>query len=1448
MKKNASKIISLVLAAALTVTSFTYTSFADGEEAAADEVVEVVDEAVDTDAAEDTPAVETDEVEAAPEADEIVSEADETAPEETAPADEVIADEDGETDIIDDAAADDVPADEVVDDVNAAADAAAGEEVGTDEDVRQSTYSYSFGRSNGGPEITVSEGQKATIFENFGKYGAIIADCTNGGKIDNSSRADQDNTQINVGTVLYIPAIKGSTVSVTPYDGSLEYTIAETDKKGEGSYTSNGFDLEDVDGLTYLKLTITGGLGYIKSIALVNPEETVGEEVGASFILWFDEYFEKAAEVNPQTFEMGADENGAAAAVITLVPGRTGESYAIQTNEMEYDGVKHVSYKNKGARPNSSGSIASPPAAGTETQGASVNVEAKASGTLTFYNRVPQNKNFTVMDYYDGSVISRTKSAVPGSTENLSLTIAAKAGHIYACYPDGTDGVEFYGVKFLKDDPRQVSVNVNAGEGVNKDAVEIYLTDVDTGDKTATVKGDTTQIVLNAGHTYDISTNDGGVEAQLGGKLQFTFSGNESSIDIDLIMLNDVTLSGDITSTEPGVDASVVKSITFTKMTDSNVAYTYTAEEAITGNRYSVKIKPGDYNTSVVTTDGSITKDRVKIVKDTDCENEIYLEVEKDVTYSIATEIKNPNSVIKFENFNPHDVGAQGGIGAKMTIPVRANQVVDVTGNYDGEFEVVGNGAGSVPVNSGTSLKATYNTADDDTEITITITAVGNVQATSGSGYIQTVAITTIEEDVPFTSTISVPGDYPTMKDAIKAIKSMKDRPEGEDGRITIELTDDLEEQVNIDVDYITLEGNNHEISFYYGVGSNYYSVDADGYYSESLFRDKYDSREASGSLWGGVVLARGNYFKAQNATFKNTYNYYLTEHAVEDFAGGIKGDRTDINLDVKQNKYRERSNAFAPFGDNIELYNCKIWGSQDSLGTNSALSNHVYFKNCEIRGNCDYICGSGTLVFDDCDLVWFTEGKEQKGGLGYITAPRTAPYIFRNCEIKLDGDVDKTPTEKCYGTFGRPWGGTSAAAYFIRCNTNGTIGSDGWSSMGSTQPGDAKFYEYECTVDGTTPFPQTKFGKIPAADDPVISDDDSAFLSAFLGDWAPTYGEWKLASNIRGDINNDSHLTAMDATALLYAALNPNNVADEWNYNHYIANVAGEYDETRDLNQLIDGEDVQAIMSKVLNYAYEFNTPTTGGDEPGGGGQGGEEPGGDTPTPTPGEPGENFAYTDSYPQEEGWAQEINTAAIIDRANADDVAGNTSAKIKIDNKAVLKILKVPHTSGKVKLSVDFLRDSTLSGRTFRLYVENKALLNYGDEGIVTDDLNPNGVIYHLMDTTDDSFYVMGQNAGNSTSATDAKVGEIQSGKWYRYEVVIDLDAGTSTTYIYQHGTDGTYTEDESALVPVGQPVEANLVATSNGEGNKIAQIRLVRTAAGPVYWDNIKLEAIEAVE
>ncbi|MFR2511731.1 MAG: hypothetical protein ACLS9K_06695 [Lachnospira eligens] len=46
-----------------------------------------------------------------------------------------------------------------------------------------------------------------------------------------------------------------------------------------------------------------------------------------------------------------------------------------------------------------------------------------------------------------------------------------------------------------------------------------------------------------------------------------------------------------------------------------------------------------------------------------------------------------------------------------------------------------------------------------------------------------------------FKSEINVPGDYDTLNEASDAILGMQNRPEGEAGRVTINLTSDVFEQ-----------------------------------------------------------------------------------------------------------------------------------------------------------------------------------------------------------------------------------------------------------------------------------------------------------------------------------------------------------------------------------------------------------------------------------------------------------------------------------------------------------------------------------------------------------------------------------------------------------------------------------------------------------------------------
>ena len=65
-----------------------------------------------------------------------------------------------------------------------------------------------------------------------------------------------------------------------------------------------------------------------------------------------------------------------------------------------------------------------------------------------------------------------------------------------------------------------------------------------------------------------------------------------------------------------------------------------------------------------------------------------------------------------------------------------------------------------------------------------------------------------------------------------------------------------------------------------------------------------------------------------------NTYNYYLTEAEKTDIAGSnLSVDRLAEGADVSDYKFKERSNAFYIDADNIEVFNCSILSSQDTLG-----------------------------------------------------------------------------------------------------------------------------------------------------------------------------------------------------------------------------------------------------------------------------------------------------------------------------------------------------------------------------------------------------------------------------------------------------------------------------------------------------------------------------------
>lgn len=609
-----------------------------------------------------------------------------------------------------------------------------------------------------------------------------------------------------------------------------------------------------------------------------------------------------------------------------------------------------------------------------------------AKGTMTVY--FSSTSFLRIHDYNtaDGSKNGYTDT----ETSINSYTFAVIPGHTYVMSTTGKTNNMFYaGYKYIVD--KEVSVPVKF-ENVNaklSDSLEISVVDANLGGNAIKLK-DGANADLLEGHEYKLSTNDGGVRAAVGDSDTFTATGE--AIVVTLYDVPDVTVEGKITGTPEGT----VKELSLTNMVNGR-AYKAT----VSGDSYTCTLKPGEYNTSVVTTNGGVTHDRVSVKTEGTTVNEVYVE-----------------------------------------LPAKE------------------------------------------------------------------------AEPVAFKSELNVPGDYTTLNEASDAILRMQDRPEGEAGRVTINLKADIFEQTVMAAPYVTLKGNNHTISWYYGVGTYYYSVDpVTGLYNEVLARDKYSYVEGNGSLWGGVFIVRGDNFIAEDTTFKNTYNYELTEAEKTDIAGTtLSVDRLAKDADVTAYVYKERSNAFYIEADNIECYNCKILSSQDTLGRNGSKNNnyHTYFNNCVIGGNVDYICGEFAAVFDNCELQWKTYKDDEKDAaknnakLGYITAAKTSPYVFRNCKVTTDG----VSTGAVSGYYGRTWGAGSNAT-FIGTQTNGYVLEDGWGEMSTGDGTSAIFKEYN-NVSGENAFvTKGQFSKAENQSAEAVADYiESANVSAVntvLG-WIPAH------------------------------------------------------------------------------------------------------------------------------------------------------------------------------------------------------------------------------------------------------------------------------------------------------------------------------------------------------
>lgn len=898
-----------------------------------------------------------------------------------------------------------------------------------------------------------------------GEVNGLVIDATTG-KFD-STRSDW--AQFNTGAVVKIPV-----------KGSCEITI--------GSYKEKQATIEGTEvGTTEFKYTYSGAAGYVDLVAtadgyigsidvkhIAEPEANV-----ENFTFVMDEHavdgVVKTGEYKfgDSTLTLGGQTVGGVITQYTVKPDK----------KVTINGVEHDAYTS-GKRHADANNIPNLPGEG---DGCLATFTPAAKGMMTVYYNSTSflrvhtfNADGTKEGYVDSEtgLTSYSFKVVPGKTYVMSTT-------------GKTNNMFYAGYSYVADEKITVPVTVNNIDATIGSGLRLSLVDDQLGGDEISLSTTTKSLKLLKGHTYRVSSNDGGVKPLVGDSQTFTVTGD--AVTITLNNVPDVELTGKIV----GTDSSNVTKLVFTNNTSGTVN-----EATITGDSYKVSVKPGEYTTSVETKDGSTTYDRASVKAGAENVNDVYVEKDdpaskRDYSYTRVPSLATAGS-IAVENGKPHTVARAD---SSLTIPVKGKAKVAISTYYAFNFTVNGEKYDSTETDKGyTSVGTTSKT--DTFEIVVEGDAVVNFGATT---YITGISVVPMTE---FKSEINVPGDYDTLNKASDAILGMQNRPEGEAGRVTINLTSDVFEQVVMVAPYVTLKGNGHTISWYYGVGTKYYSIDpATGLYNKTLAMDRYSSEEGNGSLWGGVFIVRGNNFVAENTTFLNTYNYYLTEAEKTDIAGSnLSVDRLAEGADVSDYKFKERSNAFYIEADNIEVFNCSILSSQDTLGRNGSTNYgyHAYFNGCTIGGNVDYICGEFAAVFDNCKLQWKTYKNDENNNakIGYIVAPKTSPYVFRNCEVTTDGAHGDIAV---LGKYGRTWGANSNAS-FIECETNGYIDSEGWTEMSNGEKASAIFNEYNNTNKGEA-FVTT--GCTKSTLDAVVNYIDSENVSAVdtvLGTWKPVH------------------------------------------------------------------------------------------------------------------------------------------------------------------------------------------------------------------------------------------------------------------------------------------------------------------------------------------------------
>ena len=388
------------------------------------------------------------------------------------------------------------------------------------------------------------------------------------------------------------------------YGHATSFKITDAEGKEIGSTSGKATTDGDVEKVSYsgeaatLTITCVGdGEAYLHSVTVENYAKAGEAE---SFTMMLDD-IAKDGVVATGDYKYGES-------TLTLV-GQGETQYTVKSGKkVTVDGKEYDSYT-AGKRHADSNNIPTIPVAG---DGTLTIFTPAAKGTLTVYFN--SSSFLRVHDYNtaDGSKNGYTDT----DTGITSYTFAVIPGHTYVMSTTGKTNNMFYaGYQYIVDKEVSVPVKFNNVDAKVSDSLEVSVVDANLGGSEIKLT-DGANADLLEGHTYKLSTNDGGVRAAVGDSDTFTVTGE--AIVVSLYDVPDVTVEGKITGTPEG---------TVTELSLVNMVNGREYKATVSGDTYTCSLKPGEYNTNVVTTNGGITHDRVSVKTEGTTVNEVYVEL-----------------------------------------------------------------------------------------------------------------------------------------------------------------------------------------------------------------------------------------------------------------------------------------------------------------------------------------------------------------------------------------------------------------------------------------------------------------------------------------------------------------------------------------------------------------------------------------------------------------------------------------------------------------------------------------------------------------------------------------------------------------------------------------------------------------------------------------------------